>query len=383
MTQNSLPEGGNITPFPNHAAVKEEAGMWLVRLDGGSLTETDLDALREWIQRSDFHREYLFKLARNWDAMGILEELGQMFPLPEQETEQQEISLAARLLERLLGHWQLPSRATLALAAVPLVMLLTFAMFTLGGKDYVTGVGEHATYTLDDGTVVHLNTNTKLTVDYSDSRRAITLVHGEASFDVAKNPERPFVVYAHDGLVWAVGTAFNVRDRGDTVDVLVTEGRVKVFSNTLGSQQPALKMSADVLYGQPLPDAKIKSNSIAATADAIKPVEALIGAGQALSYSYVIEAQEDVSEEEFTRKLAWQEGALVFKGETLKEALVEIGRYTNKKLVLADASLASLRIGGHYKTDDIDALLSSLGQGLGLFVEYASNDRVILSADRS
>ena len=72
-----------------------------------------------------------------------------------------------------------------------------------------------------------LNTDSELSVDYSGDNRIIHLSRGEVNFDVAKDPHRPFVVYAGDGLVWAVGTAFNVRLIEDSVDLTVTEGRVK------------------------------------------------------------------------------------------------------------------------------------------------------------
>ncbi len=65
----------NLAIFPNKGVIKEEAGAWIARLDSGDLCETELQELRLWMQRSDFHREYLLKLAANWDAMGVLQEL--------------------------------------------------------------------------------------------------------------------------------------------------------------------------------------------------------------------------------------------------------------------------------------------------------------------
>jgi transmembrane sensor len=109
--------------------------------------------------------------------------------------------------------------------------------------------------------------------------------------------------------------------------------------------------------------------------------EALLGAGDALRYSEVIESFKTMEQEESQRILAWHEGSLVFKGETLEQAVAEISRYTDKELIISDDSLKDLRVGGHYKLDDIDALLASLGRGLGISVDFAQMDsnQIVLS----
>ena len=74
------------------------------------------------------------------------------------------------------------------------------------------------------------------------------------------------------------------------------------------------------------------------------------------------------------QKLAWQKGALVFKGETLEQAITEIARYTDKELIIVDPSIKNLRVGGHFKTDDIDGLLATFSQGFDIeHVQVAEN----------
>ncbi len=375
----------NIAVFPDKSVIKEEAGAWIVRIDQGNLDEADVRELQLWVQRSDYHREYLLKLARHWDAMGVLEELAELFPLPENEPQRtQSPTRRSRLWVWLKDSIHLPLPATLAVAsvlAVAMVFTLSLLIGPVGAREFSTAVGEQASYTLEDGTRITLNTNSEVKIDYTDARRAITLVRGEANFDVAKNPERPFVVYAGGGIVWAVGTAFNVRYLGDTVDVIVTEGRVKVFSDTQSdekSQQLAVELTAKHSTGHPADPASAKVNR-PTTPNEIKK-EALLDAGQSLRYSQVIQAQEPVRKEELDRKLAWQKGALIFKGETLDQALVEIARYTDKHIVIVDPDIGKLRVGGHYKTDDIDALLSSLGEGFDIDVQHATGNRILLSS---
>lgn len=371
----------NIAVFPNKAEIKEEAGAWFVRLETGALDKTELNELQGWIQRSDFHRDYLLEIASTWDAMGALKQLSDFFPLPEKEhLHESSPSRWQHLWDKLAGLWRMPVTMGAATAAVVMLALWLAPQQSIDSPDlqtFRTSVGEQATYTLSDGTSVALNTNSQLSVHYSDSRRAITLIRGEANFDVAKNPERPFVVYAGEGMLWAVGTAFNVRHTTSGVDVTVTEGTVKVFSDIREEQDSALSQADTGKASTGIAGGRAPENG----PDPL-PREALLQAGQAIHYTRVIEAVEPVVEEEMERKLAWHKGALIFRGEKLQQAVDEISRYTDKRIVIADSSLNDLRVGGHYKTDDIDTLLDNLGQGLNIQVQREA-DLVLFAAHSS
>ena len=120
---------------------------------------------------------------------------------------------------------------------------------------------------MEDGSTIALNTNSRVNIDYSGERRVVQLLRGEASFDVAKSPQRPFVVYAGSGLIWAVGTAFNVRYTSDLVDVIVTEGIVKVYTQ-VSPEQPVASLTA-------APDSDVAASEN----------EALVSAGKSMQYS--------------------------------------------------------------------------------------------------
>ena len=375
----------NLSVFPNKAAIKEEAGLWIVRMDSRTLDDNEVQELRAWVQRSDFHREYLLKLAKNWDSMSVLQELGELFPLPEKEiatsTRTGWSKVRNRIREILRSPYGITAGGLATILMVSSLLVGTPEKLTSKSHEYVTQIGERNSYTLEDGTVVSLNTNTRLEVNYSDARRAINLIQGEATFVVAKNPEKPFVVYAGNGLVWAVGTAFNVRHDAGIVDVIVTEGRVKVFSDTSATDSiaPSIDVASELSDAASAGAGETESSSEHYAQQDQR--EALLGAGGALRYREVIESFKTMEHEESQRILAWHEGSLVFKGETLEQAVAEISRYTDKDLVIADDSLKSLRVGGHYKLDDIDALLASLGQGLGITVDFAqvNSNQVVLT----
>jgi transmembrane sensor len=206
-------------------------------------------------------------------------------------------------------------------------------------------------------------------VSYTDNWRTVYLIKGEASFDVTKDSRRHFVVHAGSGLAEALGTSFNVRLTQDVVDVTVTKGRVWVLTNAAHAAPP----DPDQNQTNPTPTQIARG-----TTDHV-----VLAAGQSAKFDNVIESVVDkIPAETLVRKLAWHDGAIVFSGETLRDALVEISRYTAKPLVIVDPSIASLRIGGRYKTDDMGALLAALSSNFGIKAVEDSQGRILLFAQQ-
>ncbi|ARN73815.1 FecR family protein [Oceanicoccus sagamiensis] len=339
----------NVMTFPDSNQIKDEAAHWVVKLHGQSyktgqgIPPAMAAELRRWLSQSDQHRDSFITALAGWDAMAVLEDLADIMPL-------QEPTPAPATGYRPWQGWA---------TAASLVMITLLVLLALPSNHYSTGIGQQASYTLDDGSILTLNTNSQVTLDYSDNRRAVTLVKGEASFDVAKNPQRPFVVYAGKGMVWAVGTAFNVSYSQQAVDVIVTEGKVKVFSG-IGEAQtpPALTTSPP------------ENN----------PRDTLLVAGQAAQYQDRIVSKQTLPPASLDKKLAWQLGVLLFEGETLEQAIHEIARYTDRELIIVDPSIKTARVGGRFKTDDINALLASLAKSLDLHIEPGQGRQLLLSA---
>ena len=336
--------------------IEDEAGLWLAKIDGRELTQDETRELLVWVRRSDFRREYLVSLAQQWDGMGALNKLATLFPISEDESSA--TSHGPRSFSQWLPEWLPQWSPALAMSLVLLALVLAWPPFFQPTQaTYVTDVGETGRYLLSDGSTVTLNTNSELEIDYKDAQRKVILRRGEASFEVAKDPDRPFMVYAGSGVVQAVGTAFNVRFfESRSVDVIVTEGRISVIRQHEASPDlPALE------FRQQQP--------------------ALLDAGQFIQYSEAgeLELPVPLEDEEVARRLAWQSGSLIFKGETLEQVIAEISRYTTKQLIIADASLNNLEVGGRYRTDDIDSLLNSLADVMNIDIRYLPSDKVSLS----
>ena len=415
MNNQTANNSAKITEFRDRASIKEEAGAWIVKMDQGQLSPEQTAELQQWIAKSDFHRNYLHQLAHNWDSMGILQELAELFPIqPTAATPATQPVMPATQpvmpaqagtsgthaptvtpanptvmpakagisnpqpptpktwLQNLIAQLKQPKAWAPTLATFALVAIL---INTQQPNHFETDIGQQASYQLSDGTHITLNTNSELKVDYSQDRRRIYLLRGEAHFDVAKNPQRPFMVYAGEGMVWAVGTAFNVRYLnagnlegnhastliGTSIDVTVTEGTVKIFADI----EPDKNTSLDVNDAQNSPTDH----------------EQLVHAGKSVQYSKVINATQTTPAQVLEQKLAWQHGALIFKGETLEQAIKEIARYTDKQLIITDPSIKNIRVGGHYKTDNINSLLASLSETLEIKLEQKGSQLHLSAID--
>ena len=215
-----------------------------------------------------------------------------------------------------------------------------------------TAVGQQRNVTLADGSVVMLNTNTILETNLSRRVRQIYLRKGEAHFQVAHDRSRPFLVHAGDAVVRAVGTQFEVRLLSDQhVDVVVNEGRVEV-------QAAAPRQAATV-----------------ATVRALS-------AGQQLSTATAGYTVVPVSPAQLSSELAWRDGAIIFDGQPLSDAIAEIGRYTDARIVVSDSRIAGLRVGGRFRTDDVQGFFDGLQAALPVTIRRTADGVVYVDPRR-
>jgi transmembrane sensor len=216
----------------------------------------------------------------------------------------------------------------------------------------------HATRRFSDGSVARLKGDAQITVAFSQSERRIRLERGEAYFTVEKDPSRPFFVEAGDVTVRAVGTAFTVRFEPHAVDVLVTEGKVQVTP-------PALKY----------PSAGGAKKEIGAE---------FVSAG----YRAVIERDAGtqarpivvraVSPAEIARTLAWSDPMFDLAGATLGDLVAAFSKRSGRKIEIGDQSLAAVRIGGRYPTEDVDGFLRVLDEIYDVKSDQRADGAIVL-----
>ncbi|HEX6861011.1 MAG TPA: FecR domain-containing protein [Caulobacteraceae bacterium] len=294
---------------------EEGATYWVARRRLGLMSAADEAAFAAW--KAD--RANAAALA---DVEGVIEEVGAVAAFSEVRAMRQ-AALAAAPARR--APWRLAGSIAASLAA--LVMAGTWAaslppapetapIAAVHAQRYVTGVGEQRTVRLDDGSLVSLNTASVVEVAYSPGRRDVRLLRGQALFDVAHNPSRPFVVTAADRKVTALGTRFDVRLDGAAMKVVLVEGRVKV---------------------EPLRPAGLERLAPVLARRTLEAGEALVAdPGEGV----------DVAVADTERATSWRRGQVVFRDDTIATAVAEMNRYSDTQLVVDDPRIASLKISG-------------------------------------
>jgi transmembrane sensor len=255
------------------------------------------------------------------------------------------------------AHLRRPRRwiAVAATAAAAFLVVWTFlAREPHGWKEFATATGEQRAFDLDDGSVIHLNTHSRVALRFAGQTREVRLLQGEALFRVRHDAARPFRVYTSDAVIQAVGTQFDVYNRPEGTEVAVIEGRVSVTPEA----HPALasfNVPAASVHEDP------KTRSVGASE------EARIDRGGVLS----VRVAPDVSD-----AVAWRERRLVFRQETLAHIVAEFNRYNARQIRLQGADVATRVFTGVFDADDPDSLAQVLARDSSLSVSYS--DRAIV-----
>jgi transmembrane sensor len=226
-----------MNPTPEQGAVIKQAVEWHQRLQSGELDQDLRRKLRVWLQ-SPAHVEELARICL----------LDALLRGPVKKSVRRELPKNVVNFHAYAGTTRPRPRPAQQAAAtsrfdVKKLTMVASVAFAMIAALWMTWVGTDPTITtasgrwdkqlLDDGTVVYVAPNTKLRLQFTDEMRGVTLVRGQALFEVAKEPSRPFIVATDAGTVRAVGTAFSTADLGDTVVVTVAEGKVAITATAV------------------------------------------------------------------------------------------------------------------------------------------------------
>lgn len=360
----------NIYQFQTEEQIYEEASLWAARLDRG-LSDAETNALHRWLKQNPKHRVCLLEMADLSDRMDSLSVLSELFDPPVAQPEQQPSRVMARTgwavaasIFVLVIAFNLLSPATTWLAPTTTEQPRQASTET-SNTLYETGIGVHSTVNLPDGTRMLLNTNTQVSVTYTNSQRLLVLKRGEVHVEVAHDKSRPLRVQVGGKVVEAVGTAFNVYLRDEeNFDVIVTEGRVQV--KPLAAQTSAISNE--------------KNQATVAQDETVQE----LGRGEKLSVrASQPAAVETIGAAVIDDRLSWREGNLVFRGETLELALKELGRYTPDSFKVIDPRINDVRIAGLYKAGDVDGLLLALKENFNISHSRTSDGVIELSLDNN
>jgi transmembrane sensor len=204
--------------------------------------------------------------------------------------------------------------------------------------------------------VIELNRGAQAAVHFDARTRWVELEQGEAHFTIAKDG-RPFVVTAGGVLVQAVGTVFKVRIEEDAVDVLVTEGQVKVGASIVGKKGRQL----------------VEAESLLAELNAGH--RSVVGLSSAKPATSVV----SVTSEEIERELSWLEALLDFRDEPLSSIVMEFNRRNSRKIVIEDPAISDIRLTAAIRPNNIDGLVELLELTTPVRAKSVDDNIVILS----
>jgi transmembrane sensor len=316
--------------------VEAAAAAWDARLRSAGATERERLDFQTWLAADAAHQAAYDRL------QGLLAILRlHVEETPELSALRDEARIGARRRASRRGALVGLGVAASLLAAVGLGLQTPFgadlAVQLTGGQVYRSGVGERTKVTLADGSILTLDSRTRLITRMRAARRDVTLQSGRALFQVAKDPNRPFVVRAGDRTVTALGTTFDVRLDEGRMRVTLVEGKVAVRDVAAASgASPTILAPRQQLAEAPDRAARVR------TVDT-------------------------------TRTLAWTEGHVFFEDEPLVDAVAEMNRYAKEPIVVADPRIAGLRINGMFRTANTIGFIGALQ--ITLPVEARTDDR--------
>jgi transmembrane sensor len=358
------------------STLNEEAARWHARLRSGvALPAEEEVRFKSWCSSRENQRAY-DEMETLWNELALIadspEVMAERTPVEPPETE--------RVLS--FGGASAPAPKSGMRAALPWAMAASVVLAILLGTALVlrpvpeaspaafaTLVGEQRRVALEDGSSVMLNTASEISVKYTSGQRNLTLLKGQATFEVARDANRPFVVRVGEGTVTALGTVFDVYKQEDRVTVTLIEGRVAVLPRA-GSSEGA----GNALVNAP------QAAAGTGTAAAGSATAIVLTAGQQVSYAEGNVVPTRVAAD-VKRALAWREKKMDFRDTLLPEAIAEANRYSNVKIELHAPGLENERLSGVFDTDG-KGFVEGVQAYFGLHAEVVGSDRIVLTREQ-
>jgi transmembrane sensor len=396
---------------PKSSAVQdrilEEASYWFVEMNERPADEETRQGFNYWLRTSPEHVRVYLEISSHWEdgtprpntrvesvdeLIALAQHERNVVLLPTNSAQHTDTPLNLQSLQKDgRDRRRLARPRTLALAASVLLTLVAtlIAYNTYFADVYVTAIGEQRSLRLDDGSTVQLNARSKIRVRYTDDRRNIDLLEGQALFQVAKDSARPFIVSASNTQVRAIGTQFDINRKRTGTVVTVIEGKVAV-AEAKRALQLQERATADTQTHEnlrnlnPVPPSSSSHPETspvipAPRVQAAPPRSAvehngniLLVAGQQLTVS----AQSDTSQGapvqmvpqpvNIATATAWTQRRLVFSRTPLADVVEEFNRYNPVPLVITDPELANTEISGSFSSSDPSSLIRFL-RDVGLY----------------
>ena len=339
----------------NVKRIDREAAEWVAKKIGG-FTAKDQDVFFDWLAADPRHGEWYEKHHKTWKDLDMLAQW-----LPE-HSDKANMDLLKYHYTRSFWGW---------IGGIAAALILGFVAFLslAGPKESQSDVSNlvanaYENHELPDGSVVELNQGAALKVNYTKALRRVELVSSEAHFSVAKDADRPFIVGARDIDIRAVGTAFNVRLTDLSVQVIVTEGKVRVTALPTERGFDDAMSYDESLYKQELAVGQM--------------VEVPLTRRAPWAQKVLQTEVKDVSLGEMNKLLSWKPQMFEFDSTPLSEVIEEFNTRNQTHLVIGDAKLARLPIVASFRSANVEHFVELLQLSMDLEVEREGDERIIL-----
>lgn len=335
--------------------IAEQAAEFYIAHRAGDLSREQEQEFLRWLRTSPLHvAEYL-------SIAGIAKDLGRVAPLVDMaaqgQGEENIVALNAQPFATEQPTWhgsergiRKPRLVWAATASLALVAIALTSVFALRDTDksvrYTTTRGEQRTWQLADDTIVHLNSDSALLVDFTAHRRNVSIERGQVYFEVAKDAHRPFQVRAGTYTFRDIGTSFDVFRKDTGTVVSVVEGKVAIWKDEKSGLLPGLATQ--------------------------KHLEDLTAGDQAtITQTRIVEREDPKMVQK--KAIAWMRQEIVFDGETIRAAAAEFNRYNRMQIAVDNPRVAQMPISGVFHMYGVKSFALFLDALPGVHTETERN----------
>ncbi|MCK9505669.1 MAG: FecR domain-containing protein [Porticoccaceae bacterium] len=356
------------------AVIAKQAAEWFISNQEGGLTLAHRTSFLAWLKASPVHvREYLAIASVAQEFVTAVEkseyELDELCTEAANEDNETVVSLyegvnnylpddnvkPGKVNERR-SRWGWAIAASVVICAATVIAVLQQNLSWFKGYEvYRTAHAEQRTWTLSDGSVMHLNSDSAVKVSFSSAQRRIDLEYGQAYFQVFKDSKREFLVKSGKTEAVAIGTEFDVYHKNSATTITVAEGRVAVL--------PGLDSATKN-------HAAIPEREFLRLEDPLKTVE--LDAGSALKI-YQRDGVVEQKKVDLRQATAWLKRQIIFDRQPLGEVAQEFNRYSRVKIEIEDSGLRAMRVSGVFNAYDTESFVGFLDRLDGVFVEKKYN----------
>ncbi len=326
----------NVIDIQERIRIEEDASLWIAKIDR-ALTAEEEGEFKHWLTSRKEHYSLFMEMAAHWDNTEWLKQL--------------QGSYSSHLAKKPRNILRYSVAACVLFTSMIFVTKLfdNFYFSVRYSERYTTQNSTVTKIPLPDGSQLTLNARSTVKIKFTDSIREIALSEGELYIDVAHDANRPLVVAVNNQRIKAVGTAFNVNQLTQKIiEVTVTEGTVSYQNSSIFFVNTESNRNSK-----------------------------LIKAGQQGMIGDDIDRVKEASKEELNRATSWRQGFLIFNGQSLKEVLRDMERYSEYKFKLSP-TLENTKIVGYFKAGDTKTFLAALEENFNIRHKIENKNIVVL-----